>query len=242
MKFVSHRRSGTAAHAKDAKREDLHVLRRGKSGAVILGLAAAAAVAVPASASASTGAHRADASPVAGHVYVNDNTAGHEHHRGVRPARRRHADPGARLPVRRRRRRDRRGPGLRRARSRSRRTAGSCSPSTRAATRSRCCGSTGRLAAARAAASVPSGGILPVSIAVHGNLVYVANAGNGDATTPASGSLHGQPDPDPRARPSRCPLARQPGDVLFNSTGTKLVGTEWAPRRSTASPSASTAG
>lgn len=76
MKFVSHRRSGTAAHAKDAKREDLHVLRRGKSGAVILGLAAAAAVAVPASASASTGAHRADASPVAGHVYVNDNTAG----------------------------------------------------------------------------------------------------------------------------------------------------------------------
>jgi hypothetical protein len=38
---------------------------------LILGLAAAAAVAVPASASASTGA-----SPVVGHVYVNDNTAG----------------------------------------------------------------------------------------------------------------------------------------------------------------------
>jgi hypothetical protein len=37
----------------------------------VLGLAAAAAIAVPASASAST-----DASPVAGHVYVNDNTKG----------------------------------------------------------------------------------------------------------------------------------------------------------------------
>ncbi len=42
-----------------------------RSGALLLGLAAAAAVAAPASASASTGA-----SPVVGHVYVNDNTAG----------------------------------------------------------------------------------------------------------------------------------------------------------------------
>src|SRR3984885_4895383 len=52
MKFVSHR-------------------RRGRAGALILGLAAAAAIAVPASASAST-----SASPVVGHVYVNDNTKG----------------------------------------------------------------------------------------------------------------------------------------------------------------------
>ena len=46
-------------------------LRYGKSGALVLGLAAAAALAVPAAASAS-----ADASPVVGHVYVNDNTKG----------------------------------------------------------------------------------------------------------------------------------------------------------------------
>src|SRR5262249_54515357 len=42
-----------------------------RSAALVFGLAAAAAMAVPASASAS-----ADASPVVGHVYVNDNTKG----------------------------------------------------------------------------------------------------------------------------------------------------------------------
>src|ERR1700733_11904792 len=52
MKFVSHR-------------------RRGRAGALILGLTAAAGIAVPPSASASTGAP-----PVVGHVYVNDNTKG----------------------------------------------------------------------------------------------------------------------------------------------------------------------
>ena len=40
---------------------------------MVLGLAAAAAVAVPASASASASSY---ASPVVGHVYVNDNTKG----------------------------------------------------------------------------------------------------------------------------------------------------------------------
>jgi hypothetical protein len=51
----------------------MRFLTRRRPGPVLLGLAAAAAaaVAVPASASAS-----ADASPVVGHVYVNDNTAG----------------------------------------------------------------------------------------------------------------------------------------------------------------------
>ncbi|MBV9206975.1 MAG: hypothetical protein JO037_16635, partial [Actinobacteria bacterium] len=47
------------------------MLTRSRPGALVLGLAAAAAVAVPASASASAGA-----SPVTGHVYVNDNTRG----------------------------------------------------------------------------------------------------------------------------------------------------------------------
>src|SRR5580704_12910008 len=71
MKFVSHQQGRTAARARDAKRQARHVLRPGMTGALILGLAAAAAIAVPASASASTGA-----SPVVGHVYVNDNTKG----------------------------------------------------------------------------------------------------------------------------------------------------------------------
>ena len=76
MKFVSHQRGPTAIRAQDARQEVKHVLKRGRSGALILGLAAAAAVAVPASASASTGASRADFSAVVGHVYVNDNTKG----------------------------------------------------------------------------------------------------------------------------------------------------------------------
>jgi hypothetical protein len=67
MKFASHRRGRTAARARDARRQARHVLRRGRAGALMLGLAAAAAIAVPASASAS---------PVVGHVYVNDNTKG----------------------------------------------------------------------------------------------------------------------------------------------------------------------
>ena len=124
MKFVSHRRGPTAIRAQDAKREVKHVLKRGRSGALILGLAAAAAVAVPASASASTGASQADFSPVVGHVYVDDNTAGtntigafNRHADGTltpRPGpRSRPAAPGP-------------APGFpTRARSRSRRTAGS---------------------------------------------------------------------------------------------------------------------
>jgi 6-phosphogluconolactonase (cycloisomerase 2 family) len=71
---------------------------------------------------------------------------------------------------------------------------------------------------------VSSGGIEPVSIAVHGNLVYVANAGNGGSnytgfTLNAGGHLR------PLAG-STVPLpdGSSPGDVLFNGDGTKLVG------------------
>src|SRR6266516_2648686 len=71
MKFVSQRRRKMAVHGHHAKPEARHALKSGGSGALVLGLAAAAAVAVPAAASAST-----HASPVVGHVYVNDNTAG----------------------------------------------------------------------------------------------------------------------------------------------------------------------
>ncbi len=76
---------------------------------------------------------------------------------------------------------------------------------------------------------VSSDGIEPVSIAVHGRLVYVANAGVDDSgagedytgfwlgwgghLNPVAGSTVALPD------------GSTPGDVLFNSTGTNLVGT-----------------
>jgi len=72
---------------------------------------------------------------------------------------------------------------------------------------------------------VSSGGVEPVSIAEHNGLVYVANAGPSDSNytgftltgggwlRPLSGST------------VALPSAAQPGDVLFNSTGTSLVGT-----------------
>jgi 6-phosphogluconolactonase (cycloisomerase 2 family) len=73
-----------------------------------------------------------------------------------------------------------------------------------------------------------SGGNRPVSVTEHNGLVYVANAGVGgenytgftlgvDGTlTPVAGSTVALPD------------SAQPGDVLFNSTGTNLVGTRVA--------------
>ena len=72
---------------------------------------------------------------------------------------------------------------------------------------------------------VSSGGVLPVSVAIHGDLVYVANSGTGGSNytgfrlSPTAGW------PRSPARPSRCPHGSQPGDVLFNGDGTKLAGT-----------------
>ncbi|HEX6507475.1 MAG TPA: beta-propeller fold lactonase family protein [Chloroflexota bacterium] len=72
---------------------------------------------------------------------------------------------------------------------------------------------------------VSSDGTEPVSIAVHGSLVYVANAGNGGTNytgftlnpgghlQPLAGSTVALPD------------GSLPGDVLFNGAGTSLVGT-----------------
>jgi hypothetical protein len=72
---------------------------------------------------------------------------------------------------------------------------------------------------------VSSGGVLPVSIAVRRGLVYVANAS--PAGTNYTGfrlSLLGTLTPIPGSTVS-LPSDAQPGDVLFNSTGTKLIGT-----------------
>ena len=72
---------------------------------------------------------------------------------------------------------------------------------------------------------VSSQGLDPVSIAVHGKLVYVANAGPGGEnytgfTLNSGGHLR------PLAGSTfSLPAGSQPGDVLFNSTGSNLVGT-----------------
>jgi 6-phosphogluconolactonase (cycloisomerase 2 family) len=70
-----------------------------------------------------------------------------------------------------------------------------------------------------------SGGLTPVSVAVHDDLVYVANAGPGGSnytgfTLNAGGHLRPL-DNSTIALPD----AAQPGDVLFNTTGTNLAGT-----------------
>jgi 6-phosphogluconolactonase len=72
--------------------------------------------------------------------------------------------------------------------------------------------------------TVSSDGSEPVSIAVNGNLVYVANAGDG-----ASNYTGFTLNPGGHLRPLAdstvaLPDGSSPGDVLFNSTGTSLVG------------------
>jgi hypothetical protein len=72
---------------------------------------------------------------------------------------------------------------------------------------------------------VSSGGVLPVSVAIHGDLVYVAYSGTGGSNytgfrLPRNGRLR------PIAGSAvTLPDGAQPGDVLFNPTGSKLAGT-----------------
>ncbi len=78
---------------------------------------------------------------------------------------------------------------------------------------------------------VDSGGIEPVSIAIHDNLVYVANEGNGTTGSNYTGFTLGDDGvlaPLSGSTFALSPTAA-PGDVLFNSTGTHLVGTEVGP-------------
>jgi len=204
------------------------------SGALLLGLAAATAVAAPASASASTGG-----SPATGHVYVNDNTAG----TNTIGAFDRHADgtltpePGSPFPA-----------------------GGAGTGAGLASQGAIQFAAGGRLVLAADAASnqisvlrvnrngslspvpggvVSSGGATPVSIAVHGSLVYVANAGT--AATNYTGfrlGLGGHLFRIPGSTVT-LPSAAQPGDVLSTTRGPSWSGPGWAPLRSTASPSAS---
>jgi 6-phosphogluconolactonase len=191
----------------------------------MLGLAAAAALAVPASASA---AASNGPSPVVGHVYVNDNT---------KPVNSigafdRHADgtltPEAGSPF----------------------AAGGAGTGSGLASQGALQFSAdGRFLIAVDAGSneisvlqvhsdgslslvpggvVSSGGVLPDSIAVHGGLVYVANSGAGHSNYTGFGFLHGHLFHIPGSTVTLASDAA-PGDVLFNGTGTKLVGTEVGP-------------
>ena len=191
---------------------------------VLLGLAAVTATAtavLPAAASAST-----LASPVVGHVYVNDNTAG----TNTIGAFDRHVDgtltPEAGSPF----------------------AAGGAGTGAGLASQGALqISPDGRFLIAADAGSnqvsvlritgngslklvhegvVPSGGVLPVSISIHGDLVYVANSGSGGSNY-AGFRLR----PNGRLQPiagSAVALAdgSQPGDVLFNGDGTKLAGTQ----------------
>ncbi len=81
---------------------------------------------------------------------------------------------------------------------------------------------------------VSSGGVEPVSIAVHGNLVYVANDGSVATGTTANYTgfyltPFGQLIELPHSTVNAPGAENDLGDVLFNSTGTNLVGTEVGP-------------
>ena len=73
-----------------------------------------------------------------------------------------------------------------------------------------------------------SGGIEPVSIAVYGHLVYVANEGNGATGANYTGFTLNPGGHLFPLRHSTVPLANtaNPGDVFFSPDGTHLVGTE----------------
>jgi 6-phosphogluconolactonase len=188
-----------------------------------MALLAAAALAA-ATAAAQAAATRTASSPVVGHLYVNDNTAGVNTIAGFE----RHAD-GALTPI----------PG-------SPFSAGGAGTGQSIGSQGALqLSADGRYLVAVDAGSneisvlrirhdggltlveggvLPSGGVEPVSIAVHDRLVYVANAGAGGANYTGF-TLN----PGGRLRPLAestvsLPDDSQPGDVLFNSTGTNLLG------------------
>jgi 6-phosphogluconolactonase len=75
-----------------------------------------------------------------------------------------------------------------------------------------------------------SGGVEPISIAVHGSLVYVANEGNKASGTGSNytGFRLGEGGHLAPIEGSTIdlPATANPGDILFNSTGANLVGVE----------------
>ncbi|MBV8990600.1 MAG: beta-propeller fold lactonase family protein [Solirubrobacterales bacterium] len=198
-------------------------------GPVLIGLAAAVVMAVPASAaghrSPPGSSSAAYGSTVVGHVYVNDNTTG----TNTIGAFDRHADgtltPEAGSPF------DAGGAGT--GNGLADQGAIQISPDGRyvlavdagsnqiSVLRIRHDGS---LRLVRDGV-VSSGGVLPDSIAIHDDLVYVANSGNGGSNyTGFILSLGGHLHPL-RGSTVTLPDGSAQADVLFNGTGTKLVGT-----------------
>lgn len=192
-------------------------------GPLLLALAVAgiaAAVAAPSTASAAT-----DGSPVVGHVYVNDNTAG----TNTIGAFDRHAD-GTLTPER----------GSPFAAGGAGTGAGLASQGALQISPD------GQFLIATDAGSnqisvlqikndgslrlvrdgvVSSRGVLPVSVAIHDDLVYVANSGNGGSNyTGFRLDGEGRLEPIPGSTVA-LPDGSAPGDVLFNGNGTKLAGT-----------------
>jgi len=160
----------------------MRFLIRSRPRPVLAGFAAAAAamaVAVPAAASASTASAATVVSPVVGHVYVNDNTAG----ANTIGAFDRHSDgtltPEAGSPFA--------AGGAGTGAGLASQGALQISPDGRfliAADAGSNQVSVLRIGSGGSLKLVPGGvissrGVLPVSVAVHDDLVYVANAGNG---------------------------------------------------------------
>jgi hypothetical protein len=77
----------------------------------------------------------------------------------------------------------------------------------------------------QAAGTVSSGGTKPVSIAVHRHLVYAANAGAGGSDYTGFRLQRGVLQPIPHST-FALPDTANPGDILFNPTGSNLVGIE----------------
>ncbi len=77
---------------------------------------------------------------------------------------------------------------------------------------------------------ISSGGVEPISIAVHGDVVFVANEGDkvsGTGSNYTGFRLNGGGHLSPIAGSTfDLPATANPGDILFNSTGTNLVGVE----------------
>ena len=168
------------------------------------------------------------ASPVVGHVYVNDNTAGANTIGGFDQ----HAD-GTLTPL-----------------AGSPFTAGGAGTGTIVGSQgSLQATSDGRFVLAADASSneisvlavasdgslspapgspVSSGGIEPVSIAVHGGLVFVANEGDGTSGSNFTGfTLAGDGRLTPLSDSTfALPPTALPGDILFNGTGKNLIGIE----------------
>ena len=187
----------------------------------LLGVAAAvvAVLAVPVLAAASTGNF-----PVEGHVYVNDNTAGANTIGGVRPPRRRDADPDCGSPftaggV---------GTGAAGLAGRAPVVARRPVPDRRGCRQQPDLGSAdrpGRSLRQLPGGLVASGGVMPVSITIHGDLVYVANAGAGGSNyTGFRLDSGGRLLPIPGSTVSLAD-GSQPGDVLFSGDGDRLAAT-----------------